>query len=69
MSDQEFERYLKVLGDLLRMNRSQRDAIAEELRDHFWTAKLDELLSQGVAQKPFIRPWKNSDPLVVPNNF
>lgn len=47
MSDQEFERYLRLLGGLLRLDFKQRDAIATELRDHL-EERLQELLDRGV---------------------
>ena len=46
MSDQEFERYLRLLGGLLRLDAGQRLAISRELRDHL-EERLEELLQDG----------------------
>lgn len=49
MSEQEFERYLKMLGGFLGLDRRQREAIATELRDHF-DERLDELRAAGLSR-------------------
>jgi hypothetical protein len=49
MSDREFERYLAILGGLLRLSTNRREEIAAELRDHL-EARLDDLLAQGVSR-------------------
>ncbi|HZZ26964.1 MAG TPA: permease prefix domain 1-containing protein [Pirellulales bacterium] len=46
MSDREFENYLTLIGRLLRLNSKQREAIGEELRDHF-ESRLAELMGSG----------------------
>lgn len=46
MSDQDFERYLALLSGFLKLSRPQRDAIAEELRDHL-EQRLFELRAEG----------------------
>lgn len=53
MSDQEFERYLRLLGGLLRLNAGQRESISQELRDHL-EERLEELLQGGVAREKAI---------------
>jgi hypothetical protein len=35
MSDHEFENYLTLISRFLRLSPAQREAIGEELRDHF----------------------------------
>ena len=47
MSNREFDNYLTLLASLLRLDRSQQGAIAEELRTHL-EDRLEELLSRGV---------------------
>ncbi|HTQ39737.1 MAG TPA: permease prefix domain 1-containing protein [Pirellulales bacterium] len=46
MSDREFENYLTLIGRLLRLSSAQRQAIGEELRDHF-ESRLAELINRG----------------------
>ena len=48
MSEQEFDRYLAVLGGMLRLSRKQRESISGELRDHL-EQRLDELLAEGMS--------------------
>ncbi|MEM9252710.1 MAG: permease prefix domain 1-containing protein [Planctomycetota bacterium] len=47
MSEREFEAYLNLLARTLRLSTTQRDRIANELRDHM-EARLQELIDQGV---------------------
>ena len=47
MSQHEFDQFLSLLNRLLRLSSSEREAIANELRDHL-EERLTELLSQGV---------------------
>jgi hypothetical protein len=54
MSDHEFENYLTLIGRLLRLSPTQREAIGEELRDHF-ESRLGELLEAGVAHDEAVR--------------
>lgn len=54
MSEHEFETYLALLGKLLRLSDEQRDAIADELRDHM-EQRLDELARRGVAHDEAVR--------------
>ena len=49
MSEHEFESYLTLLSRTLRLSRSQREAIASELRDHM-QERLDELVKLGMSQ-------------------
>src|SRR3954468_20998265 len=60
MSDREFENYLTLIGRLLRLSPAQREAIGEELRDHF-ESRLAELVERGLAHDEAVRiAWKNS---------
>jgi hypothetical protein len=54
MSDREFENYLTLLSGLLRLDRGQRAAIAEELRSHL-EDRLEELIERGVARDEAIK--------------
>jgi len=54
MSDGEFENYLTLIGRLLRLSPAQREAIGEELRDHF-ESRLAELLERGLAHDEAVR--------------
>src|SRR3954466_1952312 len=54
MSDREFENYLTLIGRLLRLSPAQREAIGEELRDHF-ESRLAELLEAGRAHDEAVR--------------
>jgi hypothetical protein len=54
MSDREFENYLTLIGRLLRLNSAQREAIGEELRDHF-ESRLTELTGRGVPHDEAVR--------------
>jgi hypothetical protein len=54
MSDREFENYLTLIGRLLRLSPAQREAIGEELRDHF-ESRLAELLERGLAHDEAVR--------------
>lgn len=53
MSQGEFDRYLALLSGLLRLNASQREAIACELRDHL-EERLTALLAEGVPRQKAI---------------
>ena len=53
MSEREFELFLKLLSRSLKLTRAQRDAIADELRDHL-EARLAELVSQGIERQQAI---------------
>jgi hypothetical protein len=54
MSEGEFENYLMLIGRLLRLSPAQREAIGEELRDHF-ESRLAELLERGLAHDEAVR--------------
>ncbi len=54
MSNEEFENYLALVSRLLRLNRSQRELIGSELRDHLQT-RVDELVESGVDQREAVR--------------
>jgi hypothetical protein len=54
MSDREFENYLTLLSGLLRLDRKQRAAIAEELRSHL-EDRLEELMARGVSRDEAIK--------------
>lgn len=54
MSEQEFETYLDLLARMLRLNPQQRDAIAQELRDHM-EDRLDELIDAGMDREQAVR--------------
>ncbi|MEM8495127.1 MAG: permease prefix domain 1-containing protein [Planctomycetota bacterium] len=54
MSQQEFEHYLTLLAQMLRLTPDQRDAIADELRSHL-EERLDELQQQGHDRDEAIR--------------
>jgi hypothetical protein len=54
MSDHEFENYLTLIGRLLRLSSSQREAIGEELRDHF-ESRLAELVESGLSHHEAVR--------------
>lgn len=54
MPEREFELYLSVLSRLLRLNPQQKDAIADELRDHL-EARFEELVRSGVPRDDAIR--------------
>jgi hypothetical protein len=54
MSDHEFENYLTLIGRLLRLSSSQREAIGEELRDHF-ESRLVELVESGLSHHEAVR--------------
>ncbi len=47
MSQQEFDNYIALLGRALKLSPAQRDAIADELRDHM-EQRLAELTERGV---------------------
>ena len=46
MSEAEFDSYLSLMAKFLRLRSRQKDALADELRDHL-ESRLDELLAQG----------------------
>jgi len=54
MSDHEFENYLTLIGRLLRLSRTQRQAIGEELRDHF-ESRLAELTGRDISHAEAVR--------------
>jgi hypothetical protein len=54
MSDREFENYLALLTRLLRLNREQSDAVANELRCHM-EDRLEELISEGIQHDEAVR--------------
>jgi hypothetical protein len=54
MSDQEFENYLTLIGRLLRLSHTQRQAIGEELRDHF-ESRVSEQTGRGMQHAEAIR--------------
>jgi hypothetical protein len=54
MSDHEFENYLTLISRFLRLNPAQREAIGEELRDHF-ESRLAELIDAGKSHHEAVR--------------
>ena len=54
MSNEEFENYLALVSRLLRLNRSQREMIRNEMRDHLET-RVEEMVDSGVDRKDAIR--------------
>ncbi len=54
MSDHEFENYLTLISRFLRLSPTQREAIGEELRDHF-ESRLAELVSRGLSHDEAVR--------------
>ncbi len=54
MSDHEFENYLTLISRLLRLSHTQRQAIGEELRDHF-ESRLAELTGCGITHSEAVR--------------
>jgi hypothetical protein len=54
MSDHEFENYLTLISRFLRLNPAQREAIGEELRDHF-ESRLAELIDAGKSRHEAVR--------------
>jgi hypothetical protein len=54
MSEQEFENYLVLIGRLLRLDKAQREAIGEEMRDHF-ESRLAELTARGMSHEQAVR--------------
>lgn len=54
MPEKEFEIYLKVLGKLLRLNPSQKSAIADEFRDHL-DERLADLMQSGLSRDEAIQ--------------
>jgi len=54
MSDREFENYLALLTNLLRLDPKQRVSIADELRAHL-EDRLEELLARGVSHDDAVR--------------
>jgi hypothetical protein len=54
MSDHEFENYLTLISRFLRLSAGQREAIGQELRDHF-ESRLAELLSNGHSHEEAVR--------------
>ncbi len=49
MSQQEFDNYLNLLSSMLRLNRKQRAAIADEFRSHL-EDRLEDLLARGISR-------------------
>ncbi len=54
MPEREFEIYLSVLGRLLRLSSKQKDAIADELRDHL-DERLADLMQSGMSREDAIQ--------------
>ena len=54
MSNEEFENYLALVTRLLRLNRSQREMIRNEMRDHLET-RVEEMVDSGVDRKDAVR--------------
>ncbi len=54
MPEREFEIYLSVLSRLLRLNSTQKDAIADELRDHL-EERLADLMASGLSRDDAIK--------------
>lgn len=54
MIEREFEDYLALLRGLLRLRKSQCDAIADELRDHM-DARLEDLLAEGIPREKAVQ--------------
>src|SRR5215467_13799809 len=54
MSDHEFENYLTLISRFLRLSPAQREAIGEELRDHF-ESRLAELINSGKSHHEAVR--------------
>ena len=54
MSDHEFENYLTLISRFLRLSPAQREAIGEELRDHF-ESRLAELVERGHSHAEAVR--------------
>lgn len=58
MPEREFEIYLSVLSRLLRLSPQQKDAIADELRDHL-EERLAELMHSGLSREVAIQQALN----------
>jgi hypothetical protein len=54
MSEHEFENYLTLISRFLRLSPAQREAIGEELRDHF-ESRLAELVDRGHSHAEAVR--------------
>lgn len=54
MPEREFEIYLSVLSRLLRLSEKQKDAIADELRDHL-EERLADLMQSGMSREEAIQ--------------
>lgn len=54
MPEREFEIYLSVLSRLLRLTSKQKDAIADELRDHL-EERLTDLMQSGLSREDAIK--------------
>ena len=54
MPDHEFENYLTLISRFLRLSPAQREAIGEELRDHF-ESRLTELINAGKSHDEAVR--------------
>lgn len=54
MPEREFELYLSLLSRFLRLKPTQRDEIADELRDHL-EQRLEELAAKGLSRDDAIR--------------
>ncbi|MGC1275635.1 MAG: permease prefix domain 1-containing protein [Planctomycetaceae bacterium] len=54
MSQAEFDSYLSLMAKFLRLRSRQRDALADELRDHL-ESRLDELLAQGKTREQAVK--------------
>lgn len=53
MSQQEFDTYLNLLSNMLRLSRKQRAAIADEFRSHL-EDRLEDLLARGMSREQAI---------------
>jgi hypothetical protein len=54
MIEREFEDYIALLRGLLRLRKTQCDAIADELRDHM-DARLEDLLAEGIPREKAVK--------------
>lgn len=54
MIEREFEDYLALLRGLLRLRKTQCDAISDELRDHM-DARLEDLLAEGIPREKAVQ--------------
>lgn len=54
MSEREFEVYLRMITQMLKLSQTQRESISNELRDHM-EARLEELCEQGIERSQAIQ--------------